>query len=46
MVKTAIVVTRIVAKAQNLTFAGDDAKRLQKFKAVGYLLATPFNIKL
>ena len=37
---------RIVAKAHRLTVAGDDAKRWQTFKAMGYLPATPSDIKL
>ena len=41
-----IIVTRIVAKAHRLTMAGDDAKRWQTFKAMGYLPATPSDIKL
>ena len=41
-----IIVTRIVAKAHRLTVAGDDAKQWQTFKAIGYLPATPSDIKL
>ena len=41
-----IILTRIVAKAHRLTVAGNDAKRWQKFKAIGYLRATPSDTNL